>query len=140
MPMRKILLILLLISLILLSPKPASADDSLNVYYAGPTGALSTALTLDKNVHLVSDVSTADVIVLNGSVPEQAGIRTRLEQGAGLVLILGPDVSAAQLNTLLGGNVSLTYQEQPLSLNISSATSDPILREIIWTSSPQVRH
>ncbi|OGN95080.1 MAG: hypothetical protein A2Z71_11070 [Chloroflexi bacterium RBG_13_50_21] len=137
--MRKILLILLLISLILLSPKPASADDSLNVYYAGPSGALSTALALDKNVHLVSDVSTADVIVLNGSVPEQAGIRTRLEQGAGLVLILGPDVSAAQLNTLLGGNASLTYQEQPLSLNISSATSDPILREIIWTSSPQVR-
>jgi O-antigen/teichoic acid export membrane protein len=137
--MRKILLILLLLSLLLLSPSPALADNLLNVYYAGPSGAISNALTLDKNIHFVSDVSTADVFVLNGLVPDASAIQTRVEQGAGLVLLLGPDLSAPQLNNLLGVNASLVYEEQPLSLNISSATSDPIEKEIIWTSAPQVR-
>jgi hypothetical protein len=70
---------------------------------------LSTALALDKNIHLVCDVSTADVYVLNGSAPDGSAIRTRVEQGAGMVLILGEKLSSSQLNSLLGVNASLIY-------------------------------
>jgi len=137
--MRKIFLILLFLSLLFLSLKPASADNSLNVYYAGPSGAVSTALSLDKNIRLVNDISAADVFVLNGEIPMDASIHARFEQGAGLVLILGPSLSASQVNTLLEENVSLVYKEDPLSLNITSDASDPIQNDIIWTSAPQVR-
>ncbi len=137
--MRKILPILLVLSLLLLSPEPVSADNSLDVYYAGPNGAVSTALTLDKNIHLVSDITTADVFVLNGVVPETSAIQTRIKQGAGLVLILGPDLSTYNLKSLLGLNASLIYEEIPLSLNLAITNSDPIEKEIIWTSAPQVR-
>jgi O-antigen/teichoic acid export membrane protein len=137
--MRKTLLLLLLLPLLFLSPKLASADNSLNVYYAGTSGTLFTALTLDKNVQQVSTVSTADVFVLNGEIPDGEAIRRRLEQGAGLVLILGPDLTPAQINSLLGENVSLMMREDPLSLNISSAGSDSIQEQIVWTSAPQVR-
>ncbi len=100
--MRKILLISLLLPLLLISPKQAFADNSLNVYYAGSSGTLSTALTLDSNVRLVSEVSAAEVFVLNGEIPDGEAIRARVEQGAGLVLILGPHLAASQINSLLG--------------------------------------
>ena len=137
--LRKILLILSLLSLLLLTPKPASADNTINVYYGGPSGAVSTALTLDKNIHLVSDISSVDVFVLNDSITNGSAIQTCVEQGAGLVLILGKDLSTSQLNTLLGVNASLVNKEDPLSINSSPATSDRIEKEIIWTSAPQVR-
>jgi hypothetical protein len=75
--------------LLFLSPVSVSADNTLNVYFAGTSGAISTALTLDKNIQLVSDVSAADVFVLNGAITENAAILARIQQGAGLVLILG---------------------------------------------------
>jgi len=137
--MRKIFLILLLLSLLFLSPVSVSADNTLNVYFAGTSGAISTALTLDKNIQLVSDVSAADVFVLNGAITDDAAILARIQEGAGLVLILGPDLSASQLNTFLGVNTSFIYIDAPLSLITSSTISDPILKDIIWTGSPQVR-
>jgi O-antigen/teichoic acid export membrane protein len=137
--MRKVMLILVLLSLLFVTPKPTSADNSLNIYYGGPSGALSTALTLDKNFHLVSDISTADVFVLNDTIGDGNAIQARLKQGAGLVLILGKDLSASQLNTLLGINTSLVYMEDPLSINSTPATADPIEKQIVWTSAPQVR-
>lgn len=137
--MRKFLLLLLLLPLLFLSPQQASADNSLNVYYAGPSGALLTALTLDNNIQRVNAVSSAHVFVLNGEIPDGEAIRARLNQGAGLVLILGPNLVASQINSLLGENVSLIMREDPLSLNISSAGSDYIQEQIVWTSAPQVR-
>jgi O-antigen/teichoic acid export membrane protein len=137
--MRYIIFILLLLSLLFISPKLASADNSLNVYYAGPSGTLSNALTLDKDIRLVSEVSAADVIVLNGEIQEADAIRARLEQGAGLILILGPDLSAAQINSLLGENASLILKDDPLSLNASVANFDSLHKDILWTSAPQVR-
>lgn len=137
--MRKTLFLALLLALFFLSPKHASADNSLNVYYAGPSGAVRTALTLDHNIKLNSVISTADVFVLNGEISDGEAIRVRLEQGAGLVLILGPDLIASQIHSLLGENASLVMREDPLSLNISSAGSDSIQEQIVWTSAPQVR-
>lgn len=137
--MRKLLLLLLLFLLLLFSPTSVSADNTIHVYYAGMSGTLSTALTLDKDFQLVTDISKADVFILSGEIPDGEAIRSQVEQGAGMVLILGPDLNAAKINALLGDQVSLIYEEDPLSLNISSANPDPILKDIIWTSAPQVR-
>lgn len=137
--MQKILLALSLLCLAFANPRVVSADNSINVYYAGPDGALHTALTLDKNIQLVTDSSKADVFVLNGMVPPGGVISQRLQHGAGLLLILGPNLSAVQLSSFLGEKVSLTYQENPLSLKAASSENDPLLTDILWTSAPQVR-
>jgi O-antigen/teichoic acid export membrane protein len=137
--MRKLLPILLLLLVLFIAPPLVSADNSLAVYYAGPEGNLSTALSLDNDIRLVEDVAAARVFVLNGVIPDATTIHSIVEEGAGLVLILGPDLAAAQLSTFLGENIALTYQNEPLSLNIYSAESDPILKDVLWTSSPQIR-
>ncbi|HSB66162.1 MAG TPA: hypothetical protein VLD65_06255 [Anaerolineales bacterium] len=137
--MRKILLALLLLGLVLVYPRVVSADNSINVYYVGADGAVHTALTLDKNIRLVTDPFTADVFVLNGVLPEGEVIAQRVRQGTGMVLILGPDLSADQLSSFLGENVSQAYQEHPLSLKAAPLEIDSLVEDILWTSAPQVR-
>jgi hypothetical protein len=127
------------VRILFVSPPSAFADDSLAVYYAGPAGAVSTALTLDKGIHLVSDASTADAFVFNDVIPDDSAISARLAQGAGLVLILGPDITDSQLANLLGEQVDIEFKDDPLSLTTSSTASDPILKDIVWTSAPQIR-
>ena len=137
--MRKTPLILLLLSLLFLFPTLVSADNTLQVYYAGKSDSLFTALSLDKNLQLVTYISQAEVIILSGEIPDGGAIQARVEQGAGLVFILGPDLNAAEINALLGENSGVVYQENPLSLNTPSPHTDPIQNNIIWTSAPQVR-
>ena len=137
--MRKVSPFLLLIALLLIFAHPVSADDSLHVFYSGPMGGLRTALTLDKDIQLVSEVSAADVYVLNGVIPDDAIMRDRIWQGAGLVIILSPDITSDQLNNFFGENISPVYIEEPLSLISASSSTDPITKDIVWTSAPQVR-
>ncbi|NJD59808.1 MAG: hypothetical protein C3F13_06385 [Anaerolineales bacterium] len=115
------------------------ADESLYVYYAGPVGGVSTALSLDKNIKLVTDPNVADVFVLNGKIPADLSMQTRIMNGAGLVLIMGSDITASQLSSLFGEQVSIEYKEDPLRLTTSPSATDPILAEIDWMSAPQVR-
>jgi hypothetical protein len=82
-------------------------------------------------VQLVTDISKADVIVLNGEIPNAEAVRAHVEQGAGLALILGPDLTASQVNALLGEKALLTFRENPLSLSVSNNSSDPIHKEIV---------
>ena len=124
---------------LLLFPLPASAAQNLKVYYAGPQGGISQALALDRQVEFVSDLAQADVIVLNGVIPETEAIRQRVEAGAGLVLALGPDLTANQVGALLGETVRLEQKDNPLSLSSVNASDNPLVKEIVWTSSPQVR-
>jgi O-antigen/teichoic acid export membrane protein len=137
--MRKVLCVSLLIFLILLIPKVVSADNSLNVYYAGPDGPLYTALTLDTDLKLVTDSSKADVFVFNGEIPTGKMIPDKLWQGAGLLLVLGPNLPVSQISALLGEDVSLVYRENPISLKAASPGLDPLLKDIVWTSAPQIR-
>lgn len=137
--MRKILLVSLLFGALLVAPGVANADNTLHVYYTGPQGPLFNALTLDEKVQLTADISTADVIVLNGVIPAGDSVTQRIHQGAGLVLVLGPGLTSPQVSSLLGENVSMAFQEQPLSLEAASNDQDPLLKDIIWTSAPQVR-
>ncbi len=117
----------------------AEGAPPLAVYYAGPEGGVRTALTLAPEIRLVSDPAQADVLVLNGAIPDPEGLAARVQEGAGLVLILGPDLTANEVSTLLGLPVALEEQEEPLSLVGLEGIADPVLSEIVWTSAPQVR-
>ncbi len=75
---------------------------------------MRTALTLAPDFRLVSDPAQADVLVLNGAIPDPEGLAARVREGAGLVLILGPDLSARDVEALLGFPVALTAREEPL--------------------------
>lgn len=124
------------------SAAPAAASDPLRVYYGGPEGAVRGALGLAAQTTAVSLSDTpadADVFVLNGVIPDPAGIAARIRAGAGLVLILGPDLAADQVGALLGVSVALERRDQPLSLTAAQGTSDPLLTAVEWTSAPQVR-
>ncbi len=112
----------------------------LNVYYAGPDGGVRTALGLDKDVRFTSDPAQADVFVLNGQIPaaDAAAIRTRVQGGAGLVLILGPDLTGQAVGELLGAPVSLEKKDDALSLAPLAGSQDSVVKSVIWDSAPQV--
>ena len=117
----------------------AEGAPPLAVYYAGPEGGVRTALTLAADIRLVADPAQADVLVLNGAIPDPEGLAARVREGAGLVLILGPDLTAIEVATMLGFPVALEAREEPLSLVAMEGVTDPVLSEIVWTSAPQVR-
>ncbi len=119
---------------------PVSAQDPtgpVRVFYAGPEGAVSTALGLAKDFLRVQDPAQADVLVLNGAIPPAAVDRYRA--GAGLVLVLGPDLTAEQVSDLLGQRVDLARQDTPASLIEAARQENPLAADVLWNSAPQVR-
>ena len=136
--MRKIILPLLVFAIVFLAVSPASASDTLRVYYAGPEDSVKTALELAAFT-FVDDPAQADVFLLNGVIPDPAAVAARLEAGVGLVLILGPDITQSQVETLLGFPISLEKREEAVSLTEVKGLDDPILQQIAWNGAPQVR-
>jgi len=112
--------------------------SGIRVYYAGPAGAVQQALTLACS-ELVDDLAQAQAIVLNGVIPEGEALAARLREGAGLVLILGPNLTATEVGRLLGVAVGLERRDTPLSLTAAKGLSHPLLTEVAWSSAPQVR-
>jgi O-antigen/teichoic acid export membrane protein len=141
--MKKILFSLLVLFVLLSTAFPAQAQAAaqLQVFYAGPDGALRTALGLARDFHLVDDPAQADVLLLNGTIP--AGAAERYRAGAGLVLVLGPDLTAEGLSALLGIPLSLSRSEMAVSLlAVPVSGDDPgekIAADVLWNSAPQVR-
>ncbi len=135
--MRTLFLSLLVLSLFFFAVAPAWADSSLRVYYAGEAGSVLTALRLG-GFTLVADATQADVLLLNGMIPDPAAMAERISQGAGLVLILGPDLSAEEVSSLVGLPLTLTLRSEPLSL-VNAGVQDSITTQIVWNSAPQVR-
>ncbi len=135
--MRKIIFSLLILVLIFLAASPASADATLRVYYAGETGSVPTALALAEFT-LVDDPAQADVLVLNGTIPDPATAAAQLERGAGLVLILGPTLTAAEVESVTGIPLTLTPRSEAVS-PIELDVEDSVTRDIIWNGAPQVR-
>ena len=104
---------LILLTVLFSSVQPVSADGNINVYYTGPEGNVKTALGLAE-FHLVEDPAQADVFLINGQMPEEQTISARVQAGeAGLVLILGPEMNAAQVNSLLGMVVAFSTSRPP---------------------------
>ena len=139
--MRKLALLLVLVCMFIPAFSTRAAGQPLNVYFAGPDGGVRTALGLDKDVHFTADPAAADVFVLNGQIPgaDAATIRTRVQGGAGLILILGPDLGGQAVGELLGGTVSLLKKDDPLSLAALAGSQDSVVKSVIWDSAPQVR-
>jgi O-antigen/teichoic acid export membrane protein len=109
------------------------------VYYAGPKGSVQTALTLSESFHIVPTPLSADVLVLNGTIPNAESMAARIRSGAGLVLIPGPDLTAESVGVLLGTPVTLKKQSDALSLTAAEGMVDPSIGQIVWNSSPQIR-
>ena len=138
--MQKLAIFLLAVCLFI--PTAVSAKGNpLSVYYAGPKDSLQTALTLDKDIRLVTDPAGAQVFVLNGEIPaaDEAAIRTRVQDGAGLVLVLGPGLTAGPVGDLLGQPVTLDKKDDALSLVPIESSRDSLVKDVLWTSAPQVR-
>ena len=87
----KKLAVLLILVLAGCAPSPAENAAPVKVRFTGESGGVKTALDLAVQagtVTLVSDMTQADALALNGVVPPGAAARAR----AGVVLILGTGV------------------------------------------------
>jgi len=153
--MRNWITALLVITLFLSSTAAVAEQAPLRVYYAaparsdgaapprsdgaGPEGGVLQALRLASDFTLVSDPAQANVFVLNGAIPDPAAIAARVRGGAGLVLILGPQLGPQDAQAVLGVPLELGYRDLPLSLVGARGVRDSLLSEIVWTGAPQVR-
>ena len=134
------ILFFLILFLTACAPKQAVNVTPLKVFYAGENSGVKTALDLAEQagtVTLVDDMAQAQTLVLNGVIP--AGAVERAQAGAGVVLILGKDVTNEQASTLLDQQVTLTAAEDAISLVDAKGVNDALLTEIIWNGSPQIR-
>ena len=136
-----ILLFLLLASLFPGMARAATTPPQpLPIYYSGPPSAVLTALELSQAFQRVDDPLQAEVFVLNGEIPTSQVIASQVRSGAGLVLILGPELTPADLESLLGFPLSLEFRADALSLvDAPQARNTSFNREIVWNSAPQVR-
>src|SRR5512137_48624 len=122
------------------APAPVENSAPVKVYYAGGPSGVKAALDLavqSGTVTLVDQLADAQTLVLNGIVPE--GAAKYVAEGAGLLLILGEDVTEAQASRMLGTPVSFQRADEAVSLTDTPGTRDPLLTEIIWNGAPQVR-
>ena len=137
--MRIVVRILGLVLLIFGMTSPASAAaDGPRLYYAGSQGAVKTALDLTR-FPTTPDLAQAEVIVLNGTIPDPAAAGERLRAGAGILLVLGPGTSAADVSALLGSRVELETVEDAITLQEITGGSGAALSQILWNTAPQVR-
>ena len=139
--MRKPFAILLVLVFSLVFVSPAFASNSIRVYYSGTAdSSVRAALELAPTgtFTFVDDPAQADVFVLNGNIPQTDAITKRLNEGAGLVLILGEAMSREGVSSILQFPVELSKADNAISLtNIN--VNDPLVKEIIWNGAPQVR-
>lgn len=139
MHMRKFLPLLIIIFLLsACAPAPNAELIARNIFYAGKDGGVKTALSL-AGYSLVTDPAQAEVFVLNGEIPNAKTIAERVQDGAGLVLILDKDTAQSDVQTLLGQPVTLTAAEDAASLTNAEGANDSLLTEIVWNGAPQVR-
>ncbi len=139
--MRKTFIVLLFLLLLFTFAIPVAADNTIRIFYAGPEqSGIHTALTLAPKgtFTFVKDASKADVFLLNGVIPDPDLIAARLKAGAGLVLFLGPDMSAADVTNLIGIPLTFTEKNDAVSL-VQADVEDPLVKQILWNSAPQVR-
>ncbi len=120
---------------------PARASTGLRVYIAGESSTVYPALDwAGWGVFiLVDDPARADVLLLNGAIPDAGLVRTRLAGGAGLVLILGSEITSTAF--LEATNVEATLQpaDDPVHPVELAVPGEPMRWQIEWNQSPPVR-
>ncbi len=137
---RLCLLFTIVLALFLPLASPVWAHGPITLYYAGPEGKVRTALVLARLFEFTSDLSKAEILFLNGVIPDPASIASRLEEeGTSLILFLGPEIDSDKLKVLVGKEVKLVRRDDPVSLYSPPEIDDSLVKEIIWASAPQVR-
>ena len=90
--MRRLISLILVLSFLLASATPVFASDTLSVYYVGdPSSSVISALEL-AGFNLVEDPTQADVVLLNGEIPNADEIVAQIKTGKGLILIMGSKI------------------------------------------------
>ncbi len=117
------------------------ASGAVRVFIAGESSTVRPALELAGNdtFVIVDDIDDADVLLLNGEIPDAESVKARLAEGAGLVLILGPEISSADFSAATNVKVTLQPTEDAVSLVEVPVSGEPIRRQIVWNGAPQVR-
>ncbi len=131
----------LLLGWFLLPLSRASASDSIRVFIAGDVSTVRPALDLAGSgaFLIVTDPQSADVLLLNGEIPDPAAIAARTSAGAGAVIILGPDVSQESFTSATGIPAQFERLDTAVSFQAIPSSGDPIGRQIVWNGAPQVR-
>jgi O-antigen/teichoic acid export membrane protein len=139
--MRRWIPLFLFLPLLFARATPARASSAIRVYVAGEASTVRPALDLaGRGVFVVvDDPLQADVLLLNGEIPDPGLVNSRLQNGAGLVLILGPDITSDAFGTATGIPVKFQSADAAVSLEVISRINDPISRQIVWNGAPQVR-
>jgi O-antigen/teichoic acid export membrane protein len=139
--MRRWIPLFLFLPLLFARATPVRASSAIRVFIAGEASTVRPALDLaGRGVFVVvDDPLQADVLLLNGEIPDPGLVNSRLQNGAGLVLILGPAVSADSFGLATGIPVKLQSANAAVSLEVISRINDPISRQIVWNGAPQVR-
>ena len=136
--MRRLILLPLFLVFLLIPVSTVSASSGISVYYYGdPDSTVLQSLELADFI-LVDDPNQADVILLNGYIPDPDLIASLKNDAVGLVLIMGENVQQEAVETVLGIPITLEFQDYPVSL-LEIKTDDPLTTEIIWNGAPQVR-
>jgi O-antigen/teichoic acid export membrane protein len=135
---RRLTLLLLVPLVFILFVTPVFAKgETVSVYYAGaPDSSVLRALEL-AGFTLVDDPAQAQVILLNGSLSDAGALASQVQAGKGLVLILGSQTTAQDLETLLGFPVTLEQRDEPASL-VEIKINDPVTSQVLWNGAPQV--
>jgi hypothetical protein len=141
--MKKTLSLFIIIPLILFACTPVSEITIIdrNIFYTGDYSGVKVAL-LQAGYTLVDDFTKVDVFVLNGEIPDVNAIATKLQDGAGLILISGEEMSFREVKILVDYPVSGLFEsESPISLAVDEffGKNDPLITEIDWTDAPQIR-
>jgi O-antigen/teichoic acid export membrane protein len=131
----------LLLGGVLLPASRARASDSIRVFIAGDASAVRPALDLAGNgaFLIVSDPQSADVLLLNGAIPDPAVVAARTSAGAGAVIILGADVAPESFTAATGIPVAFDRRDAAVSFQAIPRIGDAISRQIVWNGAPQVR-
>ena len=136
--MRRLILLLLILIFLLGPVSTVFASNRIAVYYAGNSdSAVLQALELAGFI-LVNDMDQADVILLNGDIPRPDEIADHVDNGIGLVLIMGKNVQQQAVETVLGFPVKLEFHEDPVSLQ-EIKIDNSLTTGIVWNAAPQVR-
>ncbi len=155
-----LVLLLALLLLILAGSAVAYADEPpISVRYLGPSGSVQRALELAPSLALTEQSGAAQVFVLDGSQIDSAALKPvadAVREGAGLLLIAGPELSDVDLAMLLGRPVEIETRDDAQTLQAVGPAApslldrlrrqiqveepqDPLLSQVNWRSAPQIR-
>jgi hypothetical protein len=138
--MPRVRLVTFALSALLLVSSTAAAAE-IRLAYIGESGTtLRRQLDLGQFTDVGLEASPSVILVVDAplAADEATAIRAAVEEGAGLVLILGPRIGAEILSVLLDHSGSPEAVSEPSIVIASADHRGLIARRIPWRSAPQV--